>query len=151
MIISGPDFNQAVRCEPILQSLPDWFGLEDANRQYLIDIQSLPTLLAWYEERVVGFMTIKEHNPFSAEIFITGVLPEFHHQGVGTKLVSAAEMYLKSRGTEYLQVKTLGASHPDLFYSCTRAFYQKVGFRPLEEFKQIWNAENPCLIFIKRI
>jgi ribosomal protein S18 acetylase RimI-like enzyme len=151
MIITGPDLNQAVHCEPILRSLPDWFGVEDATRQYTLDIQSLPTLLAWQANQVVGFLSIKTHNSYSAEIFVTGVLPEFHRQGIGTRLVAAAEAYVQEKGCEYLQVKTLGPSHADPFYASTRSFYEKVGFRPLEEFKQIWNEENPCLIMIKRI
>jgi ribosomal protein S18 acetylase RimI-like enzyme len=151
MIITGPDLNQAVHCEPILRSLSDWFGMEDATRQYILDIQSLPTLLAWQANQVVAFLSIKTHNSYSAEIFVTGVLPEFHRQGIGTQLVAAAEAYVQGKGFEYLQVKTLGPSHADPFYACTRSFYEKVGFRPLEEFKQIWNEENPCLIMIKRI
>jgi ribosomal protein S18 acetylase RimI-like enzyme len=149
--ITGPDLNQAVHCEPILRSLPDWFGMEDAIRKYSLDIQSLPTLLAWQADQVVGFLSIKIHNSYSAEVFVTGVRPAFHHQGIGTQLIATAEDYLQCKGIEYLQVKTLGPSHADTFYACTRSFYEKVGFRPLEEFKQIWNEENPCLIMIKRV
>ncbi len=49
----------------------------------------------------------------------------------------------------YLQVKTLGSSHPDPYYARTRAFYFAMGFRPLEEFPQIWDAQNPCLIMVQ--
>jgi ribosomal protein S18 acetylase RimI-like enzyme len=149
--ISSPALNQALLCEPILHALPDWFGIEDANRQFLIDIESLPTLIAWQEDRPVGFLTLKEHNSYSAEVHVMGVLIECHHQGIGTRLIAAAETYLHRRGIEYLQVKTLGPSHSDPYYARTRAFYAKVGFRPLQELVQIWDAENPCLIMIKRI
>jgi GNAT superfamily N-acetyltransferase len=149
--ISSPAFNQAFHCEPILHALPDWFGIEDANRQFLIDIESLPTLIAWHEERPVGFLSLKEHNSYSAEVHVMGVLTEFHHQGIGTQLIAKAETYLQGRCIEYLQVKTLGPSHADPYYAHTRAFYAKVGFRPVQEFDQIWGPENPCLMMIKRV
>jgi hypothetical protein len=38
--ITGPEFNQGAICEPILRSLPDWFGIEEANRQFLLDIEN---------------------------------------------------------------------------------------------------------------
>lgn len=47
-----------------------------------------------------------------------------------------------------LQVKTLGARHPDEGYARTRAFYRAVGFLPLEETDDLWPG-NPCLIMVK--
>jgi len=151
MRITGPDLHQAARCEPILRALPEWFGIEAAIQQFMCDIDDLPTLLAWNKDNLAGFLTLKIHNLYSAEVFVTGVAPAFHRMGTGTQLMSAAEHYLRSKDIEYLQVKTLGPSHPDAAYARTRAFYEKMGFRPLEEFTQIWNAENPCLIMVKRI
>ena len=45
-------------------------------------------------------------------------------------------------------MKTLGPTCPDAGYECTRQFYTKLGFRPLEEIHGLW-AENPCLIMVK--
>lgn len=45
-------------------------------------------------------------------------------------------------------VKTLGESHPDVYYEKTRRFYKKAGFYPLEEIKEIWGEQSPCLIMI---
>jgi ribosomal protein S18 acetylase RimI-like enzyme len=50
-----------------------------------------------------------------------------------------------------MQVKTLGPSNPDPGYARTRAFYEALGFRPLEELKQIWDEQNPCLIMVKQL
>ena len=47
-------------------------------------------------------------------------------------------------GTEFLQVKTLSAKHPDEGYEKTRAFYLAYGFRPLEEFPDLWSPESPA-------
>jgi hypothetical protein len=45
-------------------------------------------------------------------------------------------------------VKTLGESSDYEYYKGTREFYGSVGFYPLEEIKEIWNDENPCLIML---
>jgi hypothetical protein len=48
-------------------------------------------------------------------------------------------------------VKTLGPSRPSELCERTRGFYESRGFVPLEELSGIWDAENPCLIFVKRL
>lgn len=149
--ISGPLLQQSQVCERILRALPDWFGLEDAIQQYLYDVESLPTFVARSSGKVVGFLSIKLHNPYSAEIYVMGVLPERHGQGAGSALLSAAEAYLRQERVEFLQVKTLSEKHPDRGYARTRAFYRKKGFRPLEEFDHLWGAENPCLLMVKSL
>ena len=77
------------------------------------------------------------------------VLPEFHRRGIGRALLLHAETMLALDGVEFLQVKTLAASRPDEGYERTRAFYFAYGFRPLEEFQELWDAENPALQMIK--
>jgi ribosomal protein S18 acetylase RimI-like enzyme len=147
--VQGPFLARSAVCEPILRSLPQWFGIEAANIQYLKDIDGLPTFLAQVDGHVLGFLTIREHNEYAAEIHIVGVRPEAHRQGIGRALLAVVENYLTQRGIEYLQVKTLSPSHPDEGYAQTRAFYRAMRFRPLEEFQELWGAENPCLVMIK--
>ena len=79
------------------------------------------------------------------------VFQEAHHKGVGRILISSSQDWLKNCDVQYLQVKTLGPSQTDENYAKTRSFYEAVGFKPLEEFKQIWDEHNPCLIMIKRL
>ncbi len=150
-ITTGPLLNQSSLCTPILRALPDWFGIEAAILEYEREIDRLPTFLAKAHSRIIGFLSLKQHYPHAAEILVMGVLPEAHGKGAGRQLVKDAEAWLKSHGVEYLQVKTLGPSNPDPGYTRTRAFYEAVGFRPLEEFKQIWDEKNPCLVLVKRL
>jgi GNAT superfamily N-acetyltransferase len=82
---------------------------------------------------------------------ILRALPEFHRSGIGGGLMENAEKYAKSQKVEYLQVKTLGPPSDDVNYAKTRAFYLALGFRPLEEFRQIWDENHPCLILVKKI
>ena len=149
--IEGPYFNKSAVCEPILRSLPAWFGIEEAIVHYVNEIDLLPTWLACESEHVIGFISLKQHSLYSTEIYVMGILPNRHHQGIGRALVYQSQEWAKSHGVEYLQVKTLGPSDNDESYGKTRAFYSAMGFRPLEEFKQIWDESNPCLIMVKKI
>ena len=134
-------------CRRVLESLPDWFGLPDAVDEYVRGVASLPVLAVGD----AGFLALKLHTESAAEIYVMGVLPERHGRGIGTALVSEAEELLRGRRVEYLQVKTLGPSHPDEGYAATRRFYEARGFRPLEELTAIWGEANPCLIMVKRL
>jgi GNAT superfamily N-acetyltransferase len=149
--IEGPYFEKAAVCVPILRSLPDWFGIEAAIIHYSTEIDFLPTFLAFEAEHVIGFASLKQHTHYSAEIYVMAVLLGVHRKGIGRALMSQSQNWLKNRGVEYLQVKTLGPSHPDESYAKTRAFYEEMGFRPFEEFKQIWDENNPCLIMVKKL
>ncbi len=66
-------------------------------------------------------------------------------------MIKRAEDWLLDQGVKYLQVKTLGPSRLDPGYEVTRAFYLALGFEPLEEFKQIWDENNPCLVMVKKL
>lgn len=147
----GPALGQAASCEPILRALPDWFGIEEAIRHYVNGIAQLPTFLAEQAGTVVGFLTLKQHTPYAAEVYVMGIRAEFHRLGIGKALMQKAEVFLRTQGVEYLQVKTLAPSHPDPNYAKTRAFYQRVGFRPLEELPELWGSANPCLLMVKRL
>jgi ribosomal protein S18 acetylase RimI-like enzyme len=149
MMIQGPLLKQAAVCEPILRALPNWFGIESALQNYVAEIETLPTYVARVEGQVAGFLTIKQHTPYAAEVYVMGVSPQYRRQGLGRALVRAAETVLVGAGVEYLQVKTLSDSVEDESYAQTRAFYLAQGFRPLEEFKQLWDASNPCLLMVK--
>jgi ribosomal protein S18 acetylase RimI-like enzyme len=149
--IEGPYFGKSEACTKIIRSLDEWFGIEEAIVHYSNSIDHLPTWLASEANRVIGFVSIKQHTPYSAEIYVMGILMEAHHKGIGRALIEASQKWLRSQNVEYLQVKTLGPSDPDESYAKTRAFYEAVGFRPVEEIKQIWGEENPCLIMVKKI
>ncbi len=151
MKIGGPLLNQSAVCGPILRALPEWFGIEEATAQYIHDVDELPTFVARMDGRAVGFMSVKQHFPQSAELYVLGVLPDMHRHGVGRALLDAVEDHLQKQNVEYLQVKTLSPTHPDKGYAQTRAFYEAVGFKPLEEFPTLWGEANPCLLMIKTL
>jgi GNAT superfamily N-acetyltransferase len=133
-------------CELVLRDLPEWFGIPEATAGYIRDVAALPTFAV--EDQ--GFLSLKVHTAKAAELYVMGVRARDHHRGLGTALLAAAEAYLRSRGVEYLQVKTLGPSYPDDGYAKTHAFYEARGFVALEEIHGLWPS-NPCLIMVKRL
>ena len=133
-------------CEIVLGDLPQWFGIEEATAAYIQDVAELPTFGIDDD----AFLSLKLHTTRAAEVYVMGVRPARHGQGLGTALLSAAEEYLRGRGYEYLQVKTLGPSWPDEGYERTRQFYEARGFVPLEELHGLWE-QNPCLLMVKRL
>lgn len=137
-------------CEKILRSLPQWFGIESAILDYIKDVQTMETWAA-IDSNIIGFVSLKKHNPQTAEVHVMGVLPEFHGKKVGTELIRAAEESLHSQGFKFLTAKTLSESRPDVNYDKTRKFYLRAGFTPLEEFKNLWGEHNPCLMMVKAI
>jgi|WetSurMetagenome_2_1015567.scaffolds.fasta_scaffold207028_2 GNAT superfamily N-acetyltransferase len=149
--IDGPLFGQSAVCESILRALPDYFGIEEAIVHYAEDIHVLPTFLAVTRQGPVGFLTLKQNNKYTAELHVLGVLKEYHFMGLGRALLERAELFLSDSSTEYLMVKTLASSHPDPNYARTRKFYLSAGFRPLDEYPQIWGERNPCLIMVKSL
>jgi GNAT superfamily N-acetyltransferase len=149
-----------VTVERLLGLLPTWFGIPASNSGYVAAARTLPTYLAWPDRpgqagqaasQPGGVLLASRHFPQSAEIHLMAVDPARHRQGAGRALVAALEADLIADGVEFLQVKTLGPSHPDSGYQLTRQFYLRVGFRPLEELHEVWGEENPCLIMVKAL
>jgi len=152
--IHPPALGLSTAAEPILRTLPQWFGIEDATLSYIRDAGEHPTLLATdpaREDLPVGFLTLMQHSPHAAEIYVMGVLPDYHRQGIGRALTLAAEAHLRASGVRFLQVKTLSDAHPDEGYKKTRAFYFSMGFVLLEAFPDLWGPHNPCWQLIKSL
>jgi GNAT superfamily N-acetyltransferase len=128
--------------EKILRSLPDWFGIESAIQQYVLDASVLPTF--FFDS--AGFLTLREN-----EIHVMAVSPEFHRAGVGRALLVYAETYLRQRGFSAICVKTISPARECAAYELTRKFYFSLGFTLKEELPLEWGAHNPCWLLEKRL
>ncbi len=151
MTIEEVQENKSQICESILRSLPEWFGIESATRNYIKDVGSRPMFIATHGGVVAGFLSLTIHNEFTAEIHVMGVKKEFHRNGIGRKLVQFIEAYAGNKGIEYITVKTLSPSRESSQYERTRQFYLALGFKPLEEFKSLWGPSNPCLFMVRLV
>lgn len=149
--IEGPKYGVGLACEKVLRNLPDWFGLEEALQNYVVEANELPTFVATLNAETVGFMSVKIHFSKSAELYVLGVMRERHRQGIGRQLLAACERYLIEQGIRFVQVKTLAASAGDPGYERTRKFYESSGYLALEEFPELWDPQNPCLQMIKSL
>lgn len=138
-------------CSLILRDLPEWFGVESSIVDYTKQVRTMPFFVVMEREDPIGFLAIKVHNPFTAEISVIGVGKEYHRKKVGTSLLTYAEKFCIAKGYQYLTVKTLDDSVVYKPYEQTRSFYHKMGFLPLEVFPLFWDEENPCLFLVKQL
>jgi GNAT superfamily N-acetyltransferase len=138
----------AATTKHLLGLLPSWFGIPEANAEYVEAATHLPGLVARSSTEPIGVLLYRRHFPEAAEIHLMAVAPSWHRRGVGRALVATVVADLGADGCRVLQVKTLGPTHPDQGYARTRAFYHAVGFLPLEEMTGLW-PRHPCLIMVR--
>lgn len=136
--------------ERLLAGLPDWFGIEESNRQYVADAGVKDSYLAVEpgSQKILGALLVSRHFPGSAEIHLLAVDAGHHRRGIGAALTQRFEADMRADGVRVLEVKTLGPSDPDEHYARTLAFYLAQGFQPLEELRGLWPGE-PTLILVK--
>ncbi|MGM0124904.1 hypothetical protein IGI37_002298 [Enterococcus sp. AZ194] len=135
----------------VLDDLPEWFGLPESTKEYVENTRHLATLFVKEQNQVVGFLSIKQTAEKTAEIDCMGVLKLAQRKGFGQQLIEEALSWCHKKEYTLLQVKTLAAIHPDIYYQKTRAFYHKMGFMDVEVFPDLWGPENPCLQLIRPV
>ena len=138
-------------CESILKSLPSWFGNEEAVADYTNKVKDMTFYCTCADGKPVGFVAVKDHNEYTAEVCVMGILKEYHRRGIGRALINRCEEFCRINNKVFLTVKTLDESRPSKSYQQTRRFYLAMGFRPLEILPLHWDKENPCLFMAKHI
>jgi ribosomal protein S18 acetylase RimI-like enzyme len=143
---------KSLYAEEILRSLPEWFGNEIALRGYIAAVSGLPFWAALnQDENCVGFVAVKIHHGHTGEIYVMGVLPQYHKNGIGKQLMVLTYEYFIKNGCKYVIVKTLSDLAKYEPYEQTRKFYLNVGFEPLITLTEMWDEGNPCLIMMKTL
>ena len=140
---------KSVICNSVLKTLPNWFGIPESIADYAAGVRDKPFYAIFDRDSAVGFVSVKVHNPYTAEIYVMGIMESYHRQGLGRKMVEICEKYCYTNNMTFLTVKTLDEKNPDIFYKRTRLFYQAMGFKPLEVFPLLWDENNPCLFMAK--
>lgn len=134
----------------VLESLPEWFGIEESREEYIKTCRELPFWAAFSGDIPIGFVCLKATSRHCAEICVMGVKKDFHRAGAGRALCLALENYARENGFSFLQVKTVQMGrYPE--YDITNRFYISMGFSELECFPTLWDEANPCQIYVKYI
>ena len=111
----------------MLGGLDDWFDSDARARAIPIDLRFQDGFVAAAGDQIVGFITLFVMEG-RVNIGWMGVHPDHHRQGIGGRLLNAAEGYCRERGIDELATYTLGDSVDYLPYEATRAFYFAHGF-----------------------
>jgi ribosomal protein S18 acetylase RimI-like enzyme len=136
--------------QKVLNDLPEWFGIPESTKNYIDQSSLMPFFAAYVEDEPVGFITLKETSPETAEIYCLGVMKKYHRKHIGTELYQYFEHYAKDTSYKLLQVKTVQFGRYEV-YDKTNHFYRSLGFHELEVFPTLWDEWNPCLILVKPI
>lgn len=131
----------------ILEALPDWFGIPEAREAYIRESVGNVFFCAYVDERPVGFLYLKETGQDTVELYVLGVLMEYHRHGIGRELFHAAKEAAREKGYSFLQVKTVRMGRY-AEYDSTNRFYLALGFKEFEVFPDLWDEWNPCQIYV---
>ena len=134
----------------ILEALPAWFGIPEAREEYIAESAHNMFFCAFEHDSPVGFLSLKETGRATVELYVMGVLRDFHRKGIGRELFKSARAAAVEQGYSFLQVKTVQMGRCEE-YDRTNKFYLSLGFQEFEVFPTLWEKENPCQVYIMSI
>lgn len=141
---------KAMVVRQILEALSDWFAMEEGKEQYIKESAQQMCIGASEGDEYVGFLCLKETGKDTLELAVMGVLKEYHRQGIGRKMFMMAKDIAREKGYSFLQVKTVQmGKYED--YDATNRFYIGLGFKEFEVFPTLWDADNPCQIYVMSV
>jgi N-acetylglutamate synthase-like GNAT family acetyltransferase len=150
-LIRPLDPADAPACDAIIESLPDWFGLQEGIDECAEAVRTQSGLVCERDGRVVGFLTVVRPSAVTAEISWLAVHADNRADGVGTKLVEGLAADLSGTSVRLLLVKTLSdREDPGPEYAATRAFYLARGFQPAAEL-DLFGPENPIQLLSRPV
>ena len=144
-ILDGTEKQKIARL--ILEALPDWFEIPEAREEYISESENKIFFCAFEGENPIGFLYLKETGRDTAELYVMGVLKEFHRKGIGRELFYRAKAAASEQGYSFLQVKTVQMGKYEE-YDRTNQFYLSLGFKEFEVFPTLWDEWNPCQIYV---
>ena len=134
----------------ILEALPEWFGIAEAREDYILKSADETMVASFDQDAPNGFLCLKETGKDTVELAVMGVRKEYHRKGIGTGLFEAAKEIAVDKGYSFLQVKTVQMGKYEE-YDRTNRFYLALGFKEFEVFPTLWDAHNPCQIYVMSI
>ena len=144
--INNPAEKSAV-ARTILEALTDWFGVEASREAYIRGAAEQPCFAAFEGDQPLGFLCLKPTGDATVELAVMGVRCDHHREGIGRRLFEAARQYARAQGYQFMQVKTVKMGvYED--YDRTNRFYISLGFKEFECIPELWDAANPCQIYV---
>ncbi len=134
----------------VLEALPEWFEIPESREKYIRDSAGQQVIVCREDGGPVGFLCLKQTGRDTLELAVMGVLKQYQRKGIGRKLFAEALAYAKEHGYSFIQVKTVQAGRYEE-YDKTNLFYQSLGFREFEVFPELWDAQNPCQIYVMAV
>ena len=131
----------------ILESLTNWFGIPEAREDYIEKSAGQNFFASIEDSAPIGFLYLKETGKDTVELYVMGVLKEYHRRGVGRELFEAAKSSALKSGYSFIQVKTVQMGKYEE-YNKTNLFYKNMGFKEFEVFPNLWDEWNPCQIYV---
>ncbi len=131
----------------ILEALPDWFGIPEAREEYIKESLAKDFFCAYDGDKPVGFLYLNQTGNATVELYVMGVLKEYHRQGIGSQLFHRGAEKARELGYSFIQVKTVQMGKYDN-YDRTNEFYISLGFKEFEVFPNLWDEWNPCQIYV---
>lgn len=136
-------------CSRLTDLLPDWFGIPESNAAYVAGVAECICYGAFDPQGIcVGLIALRPHFGSTLEVWWMAVAPDKHRQGIGAKLMAAAEGEAMRLGCRDMVAMTLGEEAEDPGYAATRRFYLAQGFRPLVH-EHMGNPETPLIWMIR--
>jgi GNAT superfamily N-acetyltransferase len=120
-------------CRELTHTLPEYFGIQEANERYAKGVRELLTFGAKHNGIYLGLISLETHFSNNANIYWMAVRKEYHGQGIGCSLLKYAEAYCSKKQFGSMTVETLSPAEKDPNYLKTYDFYQRNGFEPLFE------------------
>ena len=129
----------------ILEALPEWFGIPEAREDYITESGDKQFFCPYDADKPVGFLYLKETGTATVELYVMGVLKEYHRQGIGRELFQSAKEAAGKAGYSFMQVKTVQMGNT------RNQFYLSLGFQEFEVFPTLWDEWNPCQVYVMAI
>ncbi len=131
----------------VLESLTEWFEIQEARENYIKKSAGQLFFAAFKDSTPIGFLYLRESGRDTIELYVIGVLKEYHRHGVGRSLFEEAKAEALAKGYSFMQVKTVQMGKYEE-YDRTNKFYINMGFKEFEVFPTLWDENNPCQIYV---
>ncbi len=122
LTVGSPEHAAAIRLREAVLRVP--IGLAGLSEEERAAEPDATHLACFIDERVVGTLLLSETEPGVVRMRQVAVAPELQGSGIGTRLVEAAEMLCRARGTQLLFAN---AREPVV------SFYEHLGYHVVGE------------------